>query len=97
MEEEGAGESAIQNETGTMVGGAGVASMTGITMIDEDSMIKRDQVCTGRRILHVKIQTNVVRSTIRLQSLLVVHTRLDGTADHPLLMAALIDIHQDLR
>jgi hypothetical protein len=97
MEEEGAGEVAIRSETGTMEGGAGVGIMTGITVIDEDSMIGRDRVCTGRRILHVKIQTNVIGSTIRLQNLLVVHTRLDDTAGHLLLMAALIDIHQDLR
>lgn len=98
MEEEGAGESAIRSETGTMEGGAGVGIMTGITMIDEDSMIGRDRVCTGRRILHVKIQMNVVGSIIRLQScLLVVRTRPDGTAGHLLLMAALIDIHRDLR
>lgn len=56
MEEEGAGESAIRSETGTMEGGAGVGIMTGITMIDEDSMIGRDRVCTGRRILHVKVR-----------------------------------------
>jgi hypothetical protein len=54
--EEGAGESAIRSETGTMEGGEGVGIMTGITMIDEDSMIGRDRVCTGRRILHVKVR-----------------------------------------
>jgi hypothetical protein len=95
--EEGAGESAIRSEIGTMVGVPGVESMTGITMIDEDSMIGRDQVCIELRILHVKIQMNVVGSTIRLQNLLVVHTHPDGTAGHLLLMTALIGIHRDLR
>lgn len=93
MEEEEAGEPAIQSEIGTMEGEGGVGSMTGITMIDEDSMIERDRVCI-ERILLVKIQTNVVGSTIRLQSL---HTHPDGTAGHLLLMAALIDIRRDLR
>lgn len=95
--EEQAGESAIRSEIGTMEGGKGVGSMTGITMIDEDSMIGRDRVCIELHILHVKIQMNTVGSTIRLQSLLVVHTHLDDTAGHLLLMAALIGIHRDLR
>lgn len=55
-EEEGAGESAIRNETGTMEGGAGVGIMTGITLIDEGSMIGRDRVCAGHHILHVKVR-----------------------------------------
>lgn len=96
MEEE-AGESAIRSEIGTMEGGEKVGNMTGITMIDEDSMIGRDRVCIELRILHAKIQMNVVGSTIRLQSLLVVHTHLDDTAGHLLLMAAFIGIHRDLR
>jgi len=55
MEEE-AGEPAIRSEIGTMEGGPEVGSMTGITMIDEDSMIGRDRVCIELRILHVKVR-----------------------------------------
>lgn len=40
---------------------------------------------------------NAVGSTIRLLGLLVVHTHPGDTAGHLLLMAALIDIHRDLR
>lgn len=95
--EEEVGEPAIRSETETTEGEAGVGNMTGITMIDEDSMTRRDRVCAELRIPHVEIQMNVVGSTIRLQSLLVVHTHPDGTAGRLLLMAALFDIHRDLR
>lgn len=94
---EEAGEAAIRSEIGTMEGGEGVESMTGIITIDEDSMIGKDRVCTELRILHVKIQMNAVGSTIRLSGLLVVHTHPGDTAGHLPLMAALIDIHPDLR